>query len=159
MKFFTENFKENKKIKKRKCSGEELTICFGKKMDSSSFKINFKENKIILYNFLEYGYDFVYDLKTERLTAPFLEEKRSVTEIESFFLSAEKTFKKIIQKSEEAINTYISNDLSFYINSIRNKISNLEREKEIKEKEETKEKEEINKKINERMQEIQSVRN
>lgn len=154
MKFFTEDFKENKKMEKKECKGEELAINFGKRMDFSSFKINFKENKIILYNFLEYGYSFVYDLKTEELTAPSLEGEYSAAEIETIFLFSKKTFDKIIEKSEKAINIYISNDLSFYTNSIRKKISVLKREEEIKKLKEIREKEEINEKINERMKAI-----
>lgn len=121
MEFFAENFKEKKGIEKRECKGKELTINFGKGMYFSSFKINFEENKIVLYHYLECGREFVYDLKTEKLTAPSLEEEYSITEIETFFLSFGKTFEKLIEKSEKAINQYISNDLSFYTNSIRKK--------------------------------------
>lgn len=87
----------------------------------SSFKINFEENKIVLYHYLECGREFVYDLKTKELTAPSLEEEYSIKEIETFFLSFGKTFEKLVEKSEKAINQYISNDLSFYINAIRKK--------------------------------------
>ena len=154
MKFFTEDFKENKKMEKRECKGEELAINFGKRMDFSSFKINFKENKIILYNFLEYGYSFVYDLKTEELTAPSLEGEYSAAEIETIFLFSKKTFDKIIEKSEKAINQYISNDLSFYTNSIRKKFSEIKTKAETDKLSEMKEKQEIDKKISERMKEI-----
>ena len=154
MKFFTEDFKENKKMEKRECKGEELAINFGKRMDFSSFKINFKENKIVLYHYLECGREFVYDLKTKKLTTPSFEEKYSITEIETFFQSFGKTFEKLIEKSEKAINIYISNDLSFYINAIRKKFSEIKRKAETNKLSETKEKQEIDKKISERMQEI-----
>jgi hypothetical protein len=154
MKFFTEDFKENKKMEKRECKGEELTINFGKGMYFSSFKINFEENKIVLYHYLECGREFVYDLKTKELTTPSFEEKYSITEIETFFQSFGKTFEKLIEKSEKAINIYISNDLSFYINAIRKKFSEIKRKAETNKLSETKEKQEIDKKISERMQEI-----
>lgn len=154
MEFFAENFKEKKGIEKRECKGKELTINFGKGMYFSNFKINFEENKIVLYHYLECGREFVYDLKTEKLTAPSLEEEYSITEIETFFLSFGKTFEKLIEKSEKAINQYISNDLSFYINAIRKKISEIKRKAETNKLSEMKEKQEIDKKISERMQEI-----
>lgn len=154
MEFFAENFKEKKGIEKRECKGKELTINFGKGMYFSSFKINFEENKIVLYHYLECGREFVYDLKTEKLTAPSLEEEYSITEIETFFLSFGKTFEKLIEKSEKAINQYISNDLSFYTNSIRKKISEIKRKAETNKLSEMKEKQGIDKKISERMQEI-----
>lgn len=154
MEFFAENFKEKKGIEKRECKGKELTINFGKGMYFSSFKINFEENKIILYHYLECGREFVYDLKTRELTAPSLEEEYSITEIETFFLSFGKTFEKLIEKSEKAINQYISNDLSFYTNSIRKKISEIKTKAETDKLSEMKEKQEIDKKISERMKEI-----
>lgn len=154
MEFFAENFKKKKGIEKRECKGKELTINFGKGMYFSSFKINFEENKIVLYHYLECGREFVYDLKTEKLTAPSLEEEYSITEIETFFLSFGKTFEKLIEKSEKAINQYISNDLSFYTNSIRKKISEIKRKAETNKLSEMKEKQGIDKKISERMQEI-----
>ena len=154
MEFFAENFKEKKGIEKRECKGKELTINFGKGMYFSSFKINFEENKIVLYHYLECGREFVYDLKTKELTAPSLEEKYSITEIETFFQSFGKTFEKLIEKSEKAINQYISNDLSFYINAIRKKISEIKRKAETNKLSEMKGKQEIDKKINERIQEM-----
>lgn len=154
MEFFAENFKEKKGIEKRECKGKELTINFGKGMYFSNFKINFEENKIVLYHYLECGREFVYDLKTKELTAPSLEEEYSITEIETFFQSFGKTFEKLIEKSEKAINQYISNDLSFYINAIRKKISEIKRKAETNKLSEIKEKQEIDKKISERMQEI-----
>ena len=154
MEFFAENFKEKKGIEKRECKGKELTINFGKGMYFSSFKINFEENKIILYHYLECGREFVYDLKTRELTAPSLEEEYSITEIETFFLSFGKTFEKLIEISEKAINQYISNDLSFYTNSIRKKISEIKTKAETDKLSEMKEKQEIDKKISERMKEI-----
>lgn len=154
MEFFAENFKEKKGIEKRECKGKELTINFGKGMYFSSFKINFEENKIVLYHYLECGREFVYDLKTRELTAPSLEEEYSITEIETFFLSFGKTFEKLIEKSEKAINQYISNDLSFYTNSIRKKISEIKTKAETDKLSEMKEKQEIDKKISERMKEI-----
>lgn len=154
MEFFAENFKEKKGIEKRECKGKELTINFGKGMYFSSFKINFEENKIVLYHYLECGREFVYDLKTRELTAPSLEEEYSITEIETFFLSFGKTFEKLIEKSEKAINQYISNDLSFYTNSIRKKNSEIKTKAETDKLSEMKEKQEIDKKISERMKEI-----
>ena len=93
-------------------------------------------------------------MKTKELTAPSLEEEYSIKEIETFFLSFGKTFEKLVEKSEKAINQYISNDLSFYINAIRKKISEIKRKAETNKLSETKEKQEIDKKISERMQEI-----
>lgn len=154
MEFFDEDFKEKKGIEKRECKGKELTINFGKGMYFSSFKINFEENKIVLYHYLECGREFVYDLKTKELATPSLEEEYSITEIETFFLSFGKIFEKLIEKSEKAINQYISNDLSFYINAIRKKISEIKRKAETNKLSEMKEKEEIDKKIIERMREI-----